>query len=119
MRRFGFIWVIGMGLASGLAGCHHPSVTAVEMDHYCDHKFAFLYDPCKDHEGIPFYLPKPLLIVSKNFRYIEEAKTGLTDPVPIPGNFDDQSKYGDVNSRSSFIGGSDAAQVPSTYSSTQ
>ena len=24
-------------------------------------------------EGIPYYLPKPLLIVSKNFRYIEDT----------------------------------------------
>ena len=44
--------------------------------HYCDHKFAFLYDPCKEPEGIPFYLPKPLLIVAKNFRNIEETKVG-------------------------------------------
>jgi len=117
MRRFGIVFAPWMGLIVGLSGCQHPSVTAVSLDHYCDHKFAFLYDPCKDHEGIPFYLPKPLLIVAKNFRNIEDAKTGLTDPVPIPGNFDDQSKYADLNSRSAFSGGSDAAPGPTTAAS--
>jgi len=92
-----------MGLVVGLSGCQHPSVTAVSLNtHYCDHKFAFLYDPCKEPEGIPFYLPKPLLIVAKNFRNVEEAKVGLTDGAPIPGYFDDQSKYADLNSRSAF-----------------
>jgi hypothetical protein len=79
-------------------------VTAVALDHYCDHKFPFLYDPCKDHEGIPFYLPKPLLIVAKNFRNIEETKVGLTDSAPIPNFFDDQAKYADLNARTNFSG---------------
>jgi hypothetical protein len=53
-------------------------------------------------EGIPFYLPKPLLIVAKNFRNVEDAKVGLTDTAPIPNVFDDQGKYADLNARASF-----------------
>lgn len=72
--------------------------------------------------GIPFYLPKPLLIVSKNFHYVEESQVGLTKSANIPGTFDDQSKYADVNSRANFAatggggdgdGGPDAGE-PST-----
>ena len=67
----------------GIAGCKHdsPTVTAVSLT-----------NPCEP-AGIPFYLPKPLLIVSKNFRNIETVKSGLTDTAPIPEQFDDQSKY--------------------------
>ena len=92
-----YVFAPWMGLVVGLSGCQHPSVTAISLNpHYCDHKFAFLYDPCKEPEGIPFYLPKPLLIVSKNFRNIEETKVGLTDSAPIPNFFDDQAKYADL-----------------------
>jgi hypothetical protein len=86
--------------------------------HYCDHKFAFLYDPCKEPEGIPFYLPKPLLIVAKNFRNIEETKVGLTDSAPIPNFFDDQAKYADLNARTNFAGldGTPAAGTPANTS---
>jgi hypothetical protein len=51
-------------------------------------------------DGIPFYLPKPLLVISKNVYHIEEAKVGLTDTAPIPTNFDAQAQYADVNNRS-------------------
>jgi len=44
------------------------------------------------------------MIVAKNFRNIEEAKVGLTDTAPIPDQFDDQSKYADVNARTNFNG---------------
>jgi hypothetical protein len=73
-------------------GCCHPSVTAVSLS-----------NPCEP-AGIPFYLPKPLLIISKNFRYVEEAKVGLTDSAPIPNVFDDQAKYADLNARTNFQG---------------
>ena len=75
-----------------VAGCRKPHVTAVSLQ------------PCNfgEESGIPFYLPKPLLIVSKNFRHIEEAKVGLTDTAPIPNGFDDQAKYADVNARTNF-----------------
>src|SRR5262249_41251925 len=104
MTRSYFRHATWIAFIIGLSGCQHPSVTAVSLDHYCDHKFAFFYDPCKDHEGIPFYLPKPLLIIAKNFRNIEETKVGLTDSAPIPNFFDDQAKYADLNARTNFAG---------------
>ena len=104
MRRIHILLAPWLCLLVGLSGCHHPSITAVSLDHYCDHKWAFLYDPCKDKEGIPFYLPKPLLIVAKNFRNIEETKVGLTAGAPIPNYFDDQAKYADLNARTNFAG---------------
>jgi hypothetical protein len=120
MRRYRAIFIAQcVGIAFGLSGCQHPSVTAVSLNpHYCDHKFAFLYDPCKEPEGIPFYLPKPLLIVAKNFRNVEETKVGLTDSAPIPNFFDDQAKYADLNARTSFSGmdGTAAAGTPAQTS---
>jgi hypothetical protein len=77
-------------------GCKHAEVTAVSLN-ACDRH-------CGKDAGIPFYLPKPLLVVSKNFRNIEEARTGLTDSAPIPQGFDDQSKYADLNARTNFAG---------------
>ena len=70
---------------------------------------AVSFSACDEHgkpqeTGIPFYLPKPLLIVAKNFRNIEEAKTGVTDSAPIPTVFDDQAKYADLNARTNFVG---------------
>ena len=72
------------GFLLAIAGCCSPSVTAVPLSpgNFCE------------NHGIPFYLPKPLLVISKNFRYIEDAKVGLTDTAPIPGYFDDQARYG-------------------------
>ena len=113
MRRMFCVALAFCGMAGALAGCQHPSVSAVSLNaHHCDHHFAFLYDPCKEPEGIPFYLPKPLLIVSKNFRNIEEAKVGLTDTAPIPDGFDDQSKYADLNARTNFNFGGTSADKP-------
>lgn len=80
-----------------LWGCKHAEVTAVSLNP-CDGKL------WGKEAGIPFYLPKPLLVVSKNVRNIEEAKTGLTDTVPIPTGFDDQAKYADLNARTNFAG---------------
>jgi hypothetical protein len=90
-------WKATLALLTGMAmvlsfGCCHPSVTAVPLSPW----------NCGEPEGIPFYLPKPLLIVSKNFRYIEEAQVGLTDSAPIPNFFDDQAKYADLNARMNF-----------------
>src|ERR1043166_5564764 len=86
------------GCAPGILwACKQAEVTAVSLNP-CD------VDKCgrPREAGIPFYLPKPLLIVSKNFRNIEEAKTGLTDSPPIPIGFDDQAKYADLNARTNF-----------------
>lgn len=85
--------------ALAVAGCHAPEITAVALSP----------QNRGEPEGIPFYLPKPLLVVAKNFRSIEDAKVGLTDSAPIPVGFDDQSKYADVNSRASFVNSTTAA----------
>lgn len=91
-----------------VAGCHHPTVTAVPLS-------AWNRD---EPGGIPFYLPKPLLVVSKNFRNIEESTIGLTNSSPIPGYFDDQGKFADVNSRSSFQDNGQGSGNSSTTTST-
>lgn len=77
--------------------CKRPEVTAISLNPHDGHC-------CGKESGIPFYLPKPLLIVAKNFRNIEEAKVGLTDTAPIPVGYDDQAKYADLNSRTNFNG---------------
>lgn len=46
--------------------------------------------------GIPYYLPKPLLVIAKNVRHIDESKVGLTAPVTVPNGFDNQASYADV-----------------------
>jgi len=77
------------GLAClALAGCakNRFSITAVPLSPM---------NQCEP-EGIPYYLPKPLLVVAKNVRHIDEAKVGLTDPVPIPNAFDSQGAYADL-----------------------
>ncbi|MFN0054902.1 MAG: hypothetical protein ACKV0T_22250 [Planctomycetales bacterium] len=91
-------------VAVALIGCHHPEITAVSLSPQ---------NACEE-PGIPFYLPKPLLIISKNFRYIEEAKVGLTDGAPIPNGFDDQSKYGDVNARLAYTDNATSFPAPNT-----
>jgi hypothetical protein len=94
----GGLLVSSTGCSPGILwACARPEVTAVS------------FNPCDGHlcgkeTGVPFYLPKPLLIVSKNFRNIESMTTGLTDTPPIPGAFDDQAKYADVNARTNFVG---------------
>jgi hypothetical protein len=62
-------------------------------------------------EGIPYYLPKPLLIIAKNVRHIDESKVGLTNPVPIPNAFDNQSTYADIKANVTVPGAdSDASK---------
>ncbi|HKB05410.1 MAG TPA: hypothetical protein VKD90_24510, partial [Gemmataceae bacterium] len=98
--------------ASGCAiGGHHactapPEITAVSLNPQDGPQFG-------KEVGVPFYLPKPLLIISKNFRHIETPTVGLTDSAPIPGGFDDQSKYADLNARTNFAG-LNAAGTPAT-----
>src|SRR5262245_7860651 len=98
-----------LGLALFGPGCHHPSVTAVCLNPdpcgpECSTFWGAMHHCLKQkEEGIPFYLPKPLLIVAKNFRNLEEAKVGLTDTPPIPDYFDDQAKYADLNARTNFV----------------
>jgi hypothetical protein len=78
------------------SGCCPFSVTAISESELCkDKKFHHA-------EGIPFYLPKPLLVISKNFYYIEEAKVGLTQPPPIPNLFDNQANFASLNATASI-----------------
>jgi len=94
--------IVGVAIC---AGCHYPEITAVPLSPW---------NRCEP-EGIPFYLPKPILIVAKNFRNIEEAKVGLTDGAPIPNTFDDQAKYADLNARTDFkTSESSTTSVPKT-----
>lgn len=99
--RVGFaLWtfaaIAGCGAISEVIwACKRPEVTAISLN------------PCDGamfgkETGIPFYLPKPLLIIAKNFRNIEEAGTGITPPAVIPDKFDDQGKYADLNARANF-----------------
>lgn len=79
-----------------LSGCQankKACITAVSLNNDCH---------WGEETGIPFYLPKPLLIVSKNFRNIETPTVGLTDSAPIPNGYDDQAKYADLNARTNF-----------------
>ncbi len=86
-------WTLWLAIGLAAVGCCHPKVTAVPLS-------AWNRD---EPEGIPYYLPKPLLIIAKNFRYVEEAKVGLTDGAPIPNSFDDQGKYADLNARTNLV----------------
>jgi hypothetical protein len=77
--------ILVVALVMSVSGCcHSPEVTCHSLT-----------DPCAP-EGIPFYLPKPLLIVSKNFRNIDEDGYGQLGAAPIPNSFDNQSTYADV-----------------------
>src|ERR1700730_14794306 len=66
-------------LMAVFTGCHHAEVTCYSLS-----------NPCEP-EGIPFYLPKPLLVISKNFRNVEESSYGQLGAVPIPNTFDNQA----------------------------
>lgn len=85
-------WLVlgSFGLVLSLAGCAshqaRPSITAVGLS---------AANRCEP-QGIPYYLPKPLLVVAKNVRHIDESKVGLTGPATIPGGFDNQAAYADV-----------------------
>jgi len=50
-------------------------------------------DPCvNEREGIPFYLPKPYLVVAKNVRFLPPPTVGLTQPAPVPVVFDTEAR---------------------------
>lgn len=73
-----------------------------------------------DPPGIPYYLPKPLLVVAKNTRHIDESKVGLTAPVPIPAGFDNQAAYADIKANVTVPGTSatPAAAGTTTFNQT-
>ena len=58
--------------------------------------------------GIPFYLPKPLLVVSKNFHHIHEYPVGFNEAAQISG-FDKQETYANVNMQAKFSRTSESA----------
>jgi hypothetical protein len=72
-----------------------PSVTARPASP------ANMGEPC----GFPFYLPKPLLVISKNVYHVEEATIGLTDSAPIPTTFDHQGDYAAASLNTNAVGG--------------
>lgn len=61
-----------------------PQITAVSAD------------PCEP-DGIPYYLPKPLLIVTKNVNYVDGENLGEGRAPAIPDSFANQAEYGSVN----------------------
>ncbi len=94
------VLIAGSGLTLGCARHQErPMITAVGLSpaNQCD------------PPGIPYYLPKPLLVISKNVRHIDESKVGLTGPVPIPGGFDNQAAYGDLKANVAIPPGPNAA----------
>jgi hypothetical protein len=101
LSAVGFISALVAGSGCSLGGhsacLAPPEITAVSLNPQDGPQFG-------KETGIPFYLPKPLLIISKNFRNLETPTVGLTDSAPIPGGFDDQSKYADLNARTNFAG---------------
>lgn len=66
-------------------------------------------------EGIPFYLPKPYLIVAKNIRYIPTPTVGLTETIPIPNSFD---PAGNEVSLIGTVGQTRSIQLKRTITST-
>jgi hypothetical protein len=108
MKRLPFFSVLSLTLASlTLSGCHRPSPSFTAMP-------ASPQNMCEP-EGIPFYLPKPLLVISKNFYHVEEPKVGLNGNAPIPDSFDKQESYAAANLQGSFsraAGGAAAATDP-------
>lgn len=83
-------------LAVLLSGCHSHSWTPLRREIFqrpsITAKPASPGNMCEP-AGIPFYLPKPLLVISKNFHHIETPTVGLTDSAPIPDSFDSQAEY--------------------------
>lgn len=92
-------FLTGIAIVIATSGCglmeyHHrkPHITAygASPDNQCS------------PPGIPFYLPKPMLVISKNFYHVEDAKVGLTGTTTIPGSFDSQAGYGNLSLQTSF-----------------
>jgi hypothetical protein len=94
-RTFVVSTLILMGV---ITGCKHVEVTCYSLS-----------NPCEP-EGIPFYLPKPLLVITKNFRSIEDNGYGQLGAAPIPNSFDNQAQYADVKANIS------SSVAPSTSS---
>lgn len=88
-----------------ITGCHIPGWTPVRQEIFKRPSMTALpASPANSCEppGIPFYLPKPLLVISKNFHHIETPTVGLTDSAPIPHSFDAQSQYAALDFDSNY-----------------
>lgn len=87
------------GILLSNSGCGY-----FEYKHRRPHITAYPASPLNQCEapGIPFYMPKPLLVISKNFYHVEDAKVGLTGTTTIPSGFDDQATFGSVALDGSF-----------------
>lgn len=81
-----------------MGGCFHPYITAVDLN-----------NPSAP-EGMPYYLPKPYIVISKNIRYIPTPTVGLTQTAPIPNIFDDGSQ----KAQGGNGGGGGSTNSPST-----
>ena len=92
-------WIIVLCGILALSGCanRRTHVTAVPLSKW---------NQCEP-EGIPYYLPKPLLVVAKNVRHIDESKVGLTKSAPIPNGFDNQASFADVKANVTVPGRGD------------
>ena len=101
MRRVGSCYLAVLLIASGCCRDRRASITAVPLSPW---------NQCEP-EGIPYYLPKPLLVVAKNVRHIDESKVGLTNPAPIPNAFDNQAAYGDIKANVTVPGSESMAAV--------
>ena len=88
-------------ISSYLVGCSSPSITAVNLD-----------PNSKEPKGIPYYLPKPYLIVTKNVRYIPTPTVGLTQTVPIPALFNPPNGVGSTPATTSGGSAKSAAPAP-------
>jgi hypothetical protein len=88
----GVVWAVGV--LSLFWGCAGPQMTSVNLDRNSN-----------ERDGMPYYLPKPYLFVTKNIRYIPTPTVGLTQTVPIPNSFN--STAGKDNA-----GGADTSTSP-------
>jgi hypothetical protein len=98
MNKSVLILIAGFGAAS-IFSCTTPSITAVDLD-----------NPTAP-EGMPYYLPRPYLIVTRNIHYIPTATVGLTQTAAIPNSFD-------TSSSSSSSGGKGSSTSSSSSSSS-
>ena len=60
-------YLLLFAIALGFTGCTHPKITAFDLN-----------GPKPVEVGMPYYLPKYYLVVSKNVKYIPTPTVGLT-----------------------------------------
>jgi len=90
------------------SGCTPPEITAVNLDPHSG----------ETQEGIPYYLPKPYLVITRNIRYIPTPTVGLTQTVPIPNSFNNAGSSPAAGGGSGASGGNGQGGQGSTGSGT-